>query len=173
MTLKQASRTVTLIVLLICITAGCGYRFVGRDEGLLAGRQVAVAIFANRTYRPTIEGVMTKALRAELAAATSNGSAGEAVADLLVNGVIERLSIEPVAYTAADQVKEYRLTVTASAGLTERRSGQVLWQGREIVSVDYPTNTDLAQQQNAEEAAVNAACRQLAERFRLAMATGF
>jgi outer membrane lipopolysaccharide assembly protein LptE/RlpB len=173
MTIGRSSLSAAAVAIIVCLTAGCGYRLVTHGDGLLAGRQVAVAVFANKTYRPTIEGVMAKALRAELAAATSAHMAAEASADLLVSGAVERLVVEPVAFSAADRVREYRLAVTVSAGVTDRRSGQVLWQGRESAAVDYPASADLGRQKNAEEAAVEAACRLLAERLRLAMATGF
>jgi outer membrane lipopolysaccharide assembly protein LptE/RlpB len=150
-------------VLCLLLLAGCGYRLVGGQDGLLANRPLALGQFVNKTYRANLEAELTRALQAELARRTHlvDRDSGE----LVLSGTVQALTFEPVSYTAADKVREYRVTITAAVALKERVSGRVIWQGTETGRQHFPTNADLALQRNSEQEAVAAVCRDLTERI--------
>lgn len=162
------SRLKSLLLLLaatsLLMAGGCGYFAVGERDGLLAGRPLHVAIFANRTTRPRLETVLAKSMRWEVARLSPASLVGEERADLVLGGAVTSVATAPVSYSAGDRVREYRLTLQAEASLTERRSGKVVWKGIETGQADYPVNQDLALQLNAEEAALKEASRRLSEK---------
>ena len=154
-----------LAAVFLLAAGGCGYFAVGERDGLLAGRPVNVAIFANRTTRPRLENVLAKSMRWEIARLSPASLVGEERAELILGGVVTSVATAPVSYSASDRVREYRLTLQTEAILTERRSGKVVWKGTETGEAVYPVNQDLALQLNAEEAALKEASRRLAERI--------
>ena len=149
----------------LLVAGGCGYVAVGGNDGLLAGRPVTVAIFANRTTRPKLETVLAKSLRWEVARLSPASLVSEDRAELILGGAVTSVVTAPISYSAADRVREYRLTLQAEVVLTERRSGKVLWKGTETGQAEYPVSQDLALQLNAEEAALKEASRRLSERI--------
>ncbi len=148
----------------LLLVGGCGYFAVGERDGLLAGRPLHVAIFANRTTRPRLETVLAKSMRREIARLSPASLVGEERAELILGGAVTSVVTAPVAYSASDRVREYRLTLQTDATLTERRSGKVLWKGTETGVAEYPVNQELALQLNAEEAALKEASERLSEK---------
>ncbi len=132
---------------------------------MLAGRPTAVAIFVNKTSRANLEGALTRSLIAELAPSSRGGIVTEDAAELVLSGTVEDYHSDAVAYSASDKVRQYRATMTVEAQLTEKRSGQVLWKGRETASSDYPVSAPLPLQQNSEAVAVEDICRNTAQRL--------
>jgi hypothetical protein len=70
-----------------------------------------------------------------------------------------------VAYTSIDTIKEYRVSITVKATLRDRPSQKVLWKGELTDTQTYPVFTDIALQQNAEEAAIREILRKIAQRL--------
>jgi len=89
----------------------------------------------------------------------------QAEGDLQVKGTLRSYSIRAISYTAADRAKEYRLTIDVELELLRKGGGAPLWKGLLQSSHDYPASTDLALQRDAEEAALAAASRILAQKF--------
>lgn len=154
-----------LAAISLLLVGGCGYFAVGERDGLLAGRPLHVAIFANRTTRPRLDTILARSMRMEIARLSPDSLVGEERAELILGGAVTSIITAPVAYSATDRVREYRLTLQADATLTERRSGKVLWKGTETGVAEYPVNQDLALQLNAEEAALKEASGRLSERI--------
>jgi outer membrane lipopolysaccharide assembly protein LptE/RlpB len=153
------------VPLLLLLLGGCGYRSVdwqGRDF-VAAGKKIAVPLFANKTYRPYLESIVTQAVVRELARQTGGEVVPSDRAELLLTGAVLSSATVPIAYTASDTVREYRAALTIEATLVEKKSGSVLWKGELTASQDYPTNTDLALQQNNETAAFLEIGRKLAD----------
>jgi outer membrane lipopolysaccharide assembly protein LptE/RlpB len=62
-------------------------------------------------------------------------------------------------------VREYRLTIEVELELLRKGGSAPLWKGTLQAFQDYPANTNLALQHSAEEAALVAASRILAQKF--------
>ena len=147
---------------------GCGYHHVGSMAGSHAGGKdgVHIPIFANKSYRPGLETVLTSNLVDEFARRSGGKTVDEAAAQFVLSGAVLSYSVTPVSYTAADKIREYRSTIKVVATLSDRQSGKTLWKGELSWSQDYPANSNIALQQNSEDAAVREICRRLAEQIR-------
>lgn len=157
-----------LVLLLVAALGGCGYRFTA-DSGtqLPAGQRVWVAYFQNNTVYPAASVAVKRALfdqfaamRGILPAATQDDG------DLLVEGTLTGYGTGNASYTAADIVKEYRLTL--SANIVVRRKGddkqaKPLWKGPVSAWQDYPVAATIELQRSNEDAALLAASRKLAQ----------
>lgn len=53
-------------------------------------------------------------------------------ADLLLTGVIAEYKLEPIAYDANNVIEEYRLWIRLNISLTDARTGQQLWEERQL-----------------------------------------
>lgn len=162
-------RLLLAAVLGACLaSAGCGYRPAGQGDGLqvLQGKTIAIPLFASKAYRPGLETLLTEGLVQEFAL-RSGGKVvtEEGDADLLLSGTVTAYTSNPVSYTAADQIKEYRAEMTVTVALRDRASRKVLWQASLTENQDYPVETDIALQLNREKAAIREVCRNLARRI--------
>ena len=160
-------RFVVFCLLLILGTAlgGCGYHLVGGAAGLRDGGGIHIAIFANKGYRVGVETILTSNLVDEFARGDGGKAVDEPSARLVLSGTVLSYSVAPVSYTVADKIREYRATIKVVTTLSEKESRKVLWKGELSGSQDYPANTNIALQQNAEDAAVSEICRRLAEQI--------
>jgi outer membrane lipopolysaccharide assembly protein LptE/RlpB len=159
----RTARHILLSVLALTTLCGCGYSLASRNTLLPSGQSVAVRQFANRTYQPNIEAEFRRALVSELVARGSNVT--DDVTEFVVSGEIVSLATDMSAFSAADKVAYYRVSMEVRLQLVDRRSDTVAWKGSETVVQEYPANTDLALQRNAREAAVTAACARAAQRL--------
>jgi outer membrane lipopolysaccharide assembly protein LptE/RlpB len=159
--------TCALTLAASCFLGGCGYQLAGRAtaDSLIAGKSLAIPMWSNKSYRPNLEAVLTGSLIDEFAGRTGGRVVPEGAAELILSGSVVSYYKTPVSYTAADQIKEYRSVMTIEALLTEKSSRKVLWKGSLQAGQDYPTNADLALQQNSEEAALHEIGRKLARQL--------
>ena len=157
-----------LVLLLSVVLAGCGYRFTA-DSGtrLPAGQTVWVAYVQNNTVYPAASVALKRALFDQFAALRGiMPAATPAEGDLLVEGTLTGYGAGNASYTAADIVREYRLTV--SAEITVRRKADdktvsPLWKGTVSAWQDYPVAATIEQQRSNEDGALQAASRKLAQ----------
>jgi outer membrane lipopolysaccharide assembly protein LptE/RlpB len=156
-----------LAAMLCGLLAGCGYQHAGYGSSdLLAGNKtISVPLFLNKTYRPNLEVICTASLVDEFAKRSGGKVVKEDVADLLLSGTVASYYSLPVAYTSIDTIKEYRVSITVKATLRDRPSQKVLWKGELTDTQTYPVFTDIALQQNAEEAAIREILRKIAQRL--------
>jgi outer membrane lipopolysaccharide assembly protein LptE/RlpB len=175
------------VVLSIC---GCGYRLTS-DPNLpspIAGKKISIPVFANKSYRANLGAIVAGSLVEEFARRSGGRVVTEEGADLLLTGTVISYSSNPVSYSAFDRVREYRATITVEAVLTEKSTRKVVWKGTIPWSQDYPVSrrkavflnitgavqqTDVALQQNSEEAAIREICAKLAQQFYERIAAGF
>ena len=152
-----------MALLALSLLSGCGYHSVASRDPLAGANGVNVAMFANRSYRPGLEGVLARDLVDELALRTGGRVLSASEADLELVGTIVSFASLPVSYTAKDAIKEYKVFIRVEATLREQRTQKVLWKGDLTGNQSYPVYTQLALQLNAEEAAAAQVCRNLAE----------
>ena len=160
---RPLARLGLVLLALLLLPAGCGYRMVDGGDGLIAKRTLSLGRLVNKTYRPNLEAELARALREELSRRTAQGVVDRG--ELELGGTIQSLIFEPASFTAADRVREYRIALTVELLLKEQATGRILWKGTEAGTQYFPTNGDLALQRNSEEQAVAAVCRDLAERI--------
>jgi outer membrane lipopolysaccharide assembly protein LptE/RlpB len=164
---------IIIAVMLLTSVAGCGYRAAGWSSSphAEAGKTMNIPLFINRTYKPNLEGVLANALIDEFAAKRGisiQASEGE----LTLSGQVLSYGYAATAYSGADTVEEYTSSMTVSATLRRNSNQQVLWKGTLSWSQAFPSNSDIALQQNAEEAAISEICTRLAQQLYLNLAGG-
>ncbi|RNC70102.1 MAG: molecular chaperone [Desulfuromonadales bacterium] len=155
--------TLTLMAMAAFLISGCGYHALGTVRGGTdaGGGTIEVSIFANRSYRPNIEALLTDTIVDELVSRQGKRVV-ESGGELHLSGAVLSYGTTAVSYTAADAVKEYRATITAEMTLRRNDTGRVVWKGTLAATQDYPANDDLVLQQNSEDAAIRVICRKLA-----------
>lgn len=169
-------RAWALLALVVSLVAGCGYR-VAKGGSETAGKSFEVSIFANRSYRPNIEAMLTDLLVDELVKREGE-KVVEAGGELAVSGAVLSYGTTAVSYTATaaattETVKEYRAAITTEVVLRRASTGQVLWKGALTATQDFPANDDPVLQQNSEEAAIREICRKLAREIYLHLIEDF
>ncbi len=163
------------------VLSGCGYHLSSEAQtpSLTAGKTIAIPMWRNKSYRMNLEGVMTGCMVDEFAFRSGGMVVSEDAAELLLNGTIENYITEAVAYTSVDIVREYRITMTVSATLTEKKSQKVLWKGMLSANQVYPALIDpnvpnrIALQQNNEDAALLEISRKIARELYQKMSENF
>jgi outer membrane lipopolysaccharide assembly protein LptE/RlpB len=170
-----------LVLSLSCILSGCSYHLASEEQtpSLTAGKTIAIPMWQSKSYRPNLEAVLTGSLVDEFALRSGGMVVAEDAAELLLTGTIVTYATTPLSYTSADQVREYRATMTVDATLTEKRTQKILWKGTLSASQDYPANINLAQQnrislqQDSEEAALQEISRKIAQQLFQKMSENF
>jgi outer membrane lipopolysaccharide assembly protein LptE/RlpB len=164
-----------LVLVGFLLISGCGYQLANRPDSTspFTGKTVAIPLFANMIYRPHVEAVLTQSVVDEFAQRSGGEVVAEEKAELVVNGAVTGYNSTQVAYSEFDRAKQNRLTVAAEAVLRERRTERVLWKGTLRLFQDYPASSDLALQQNSQDAALREVCRRLAEQFYQQMSSAF
>lgn len=155
------NRILALLIVLLTLS-GCGYSAVKRDASPFLGRSLHVKMFANSSYQANVEGQLRLALIDEISRSGGGEQVGEQAADLILSGDVESLDLENAAFSGSDKAMMYRVVLTVTAVLTERKSGRVLVKSRETVREVYPVNSDMALQRNSRDAAITASCREMA-----------
>jgi outer membrane lipopolysaccharide assembly protein LptE/RlpB len=156
-----------LLFLLLSSVAGCGYHLTSTQPNRFgADQKIWVPFFSNESISPTAQTVLRRAFYEEMHALRGLNPAGsEGGADLVMKARIISYSSKAVSYNAIDQAREFNLSLNVELEIV--RTGQTLplWKGQIQGSKQYPANTDLALQRNAEEQALDAAARIIAHKF--------
>lgn len=158
-------KVVLTALLALTLFSGCGYGPVVRRGPLAEANGVNVVLFANKSYRPGVEGILARDLVDEFALRTGGRVLPGDQAELELSGEILSYTTAPVSYTELDAIKEYKAVITVRATLYEQRTRKVLWKGDLAEQQVYPVNANIALQQNAEEAATAKITRRLSERI--------
>ena len=100
-------------------------------------------------------------------------SGTESEADLRINGQLRSYNIRAVSYSAADQVRDYILTIDVELSVT--RKGQVtpFWKGSVQGKQVFPANSNLSVQRSSEEAALASAARTVAQKIYMSLEQSF
>jgi len=165
--IRRIAMAAFAVVVLLCTLAGCGYRpAASAGNRLDSNHRLWVAFITNETISSTAQTVVRRALLEEAHIMRGVAPAGSLeAADLQVSGTLRSYSIGAVSYTAADHVRECRLTIEVELELRSTVDKSLAWKGALRAFQDYPANDDLALQHSAEETALKAASRKLAQKF--------
>ena len=156
-----------LLVALVWTLAGCGYRLTNSSaQQLAAGQTLWVPFIGNESVSRTAQTVIRRAVYDECHALRGLVAANsEAAADLYMKGRLVSYTNKIISYTAADRVREYKLTLDVELELYRSGTALPIWRGILQGSSTYPTNANLALQRNAEERALDAAARIISQKF--------
>jgi outer membrane lipopolysaccharide assembly protein LptE/RlpB len=162
----KISLTIFTIITLAMLT-GCGYRLAGSAENRLAsGQSIWVAFISNESVSPTAQTVIRRALLEEFHAMRGmQPAASLSDSELSVSGSLRSYATKAISYSSIDRAKEYRLTIDVVLELKRKNAATPLWKGALQAHQDFPANISLALQRSAEEAALVAASRILAQKF--------
>ncbi len=179
--MRKVFCSLAIVVCCCFLVSGCGYHLTSETQtpSLVAGKTVAIPMWRNKSYRMNLEALVTGSVINEFAMRGGGKVVAEEAADLVLSGAIENYLTTAVSYTSADLIREYRITLTIEAQLTERRSQKVLWKGKLSADQDYPALIDpnvanrIALQQNSEDAALREISRKLAQQLFQKMSENF
>jgi len=164
------------LFLIVCLfPTGCGYH-LSATSGLppaVAGKNLAIPMFTNKSYRANVGATLTESLVDEFARRSGGKVVSEESADLVLNGTVLTYATSPVSYSADDKVREYRAVMTVESTLIERNTRTVIWKGVLSWGQDYPANSDVGLQQNREEAAISEICHKVAQQVYQKISEGF
>lgn len=161
-----------MAVLALALAAGgCGYHvagFGGRVPGDITS--LSIPIFANRTAKPDIEGIITTAFVDEFNTTIEVGPSGEGIMD----GIIVRYELRPVSFSESDINQEYRLIVSVELAIyrdgprvedipEEDEGPEALWRDTVTDYEDFIVNIDdVAATRQAEADALRKIARDVA-----------
>ncbi|NOT09215.1 MAG: DUF4136 domain-containing protein [Gemmatimonadales bacterium] len=153
-------RTRGLALLLISASAasagGCLYGFSG--GGLPSGiKTVAVLPFENLTSEPAITQEITRAVREAVESRLGLRPAGEAQADAVVKGTIQRYEPDlPLSFTGGQSpeqgpsVTKRLVQITVNVQIINQREGKVIWERPGLtVQGEYDPNQEAAGRKKA------------------------
>lgn len=168
----EMRHSLVILILSLCL-GGCGYRLPNAAvTPELSGKTVRIALFGNRTFKPNIEGILTNKLIDEFSL-HSGTFVVSGDSDFIITGEILSYGASAASYSAADIVREYRATMTVEAVLRRKETQQIIWKGSVSETQIYPANTNVAFQQNSEEAALRELARAVAQKLYHHIAQGF
>lgn len=155
------------VALLLVTASGCGYHLTNSSVQRGAEqRKIWIPFFNNESISPTAQTILRRAFYEEFHAMRGVAPAvDEAGADLVMKARIVSYSSRAVSYTALDQAREFSLDLNVELEITRKEQKLPLWKGQLQGTHQYPANTNLALQRNAEEQALDAASRIIAHKF--------
>ena len=156
------------MVLLLTLPA-CGYQLAGRGAGTgnAPGKyKVFVKMFRNDSWEPLAEKDVTAALKEEIAIDGRWMLADEGDADILVDGKVTRVELEPLSYDPQERILEYRLIMHMDVKVSDIKTKKVIWKKNDFTSfADYRVTVDVTKSKIRKEEAIKYASKRFAEEF--------
>ena len=150
-----------LVLGLALLEGGCGYSLRGTLPSHL--HTVAVPVFRNLTSVPAVENFLTNAV---VNAFATNGRlrvVAPAQADAILEGDVTGYSLQSIAFDAAANVRQYRLTVTLNLRFRDVRRNEMLFQRTGFSDrADFAVPGTVAETIVATEAALQQAATDIA-----------
>jgi outer membrane lipopolysaccharide assembly protein LptE/RlpB len=151
-----------VLVLAAALTAGgCGYSLRGNLPDHI--KTVAVPVFQNRTPVPAVENFLTNAV---VNAFATNGRLRVTSvdrADSILDGEITSYNLQSIAYDAAANIRQFRLTVTLNLRFRDVRKNEVLLQRTGYADrADFAVPGTVAETITASEGALQQAATDIA-----------
>lgn len=150
----------------VLLIAGCGYHVPGQGDSWVGGdgQTLYVELIANRTAEPYLDNFVTVSLvrqfsRSRLIELTEDQSH----ADLVLSGIVSRFDSSPRAYGRDDQITDYRVSMQVAVRLSDRASGEVLWQDELTRTENFFATADKNLQLEMQSRAAREVAARLAE----------
>jgi outer membrane lipopolysaccharide assembly protein LptE/RlpB len=154
-----------LALLALCfVTSACGYALVGRASNVPEDvKRVYLRPFENRTPRPQVEQILTRAIADELVTRQRFAVASDAAAaDAEISGSVVGFAVTPVTFDNNGRAIEYEISITSQVRFRRLADDQTLWSNdRYLFRQSYPLEVSEAGYFDRE----NLAIEDVAERF--------
>jgi len=128
------------VLVLACLSVGCGYSLAGRGSFLPAYIQsVGVPLFQNNTSVFEVEQILTREVRTEFIGRGRYKVLPDATGvDAVLVGTINSIAITPASFTSDQQASRYVFTLNASIVFRDLKTDAIVWQNPALVfSEDY------------------------------------
>ncbi len=143
----------------------CGYRFA--EEGRFPGdtERLFVKVLENKTQETGVESIITAALLNELTLRkTDQLASGIDDADVVLSGIVRRVSIRTISESEPDVADERRVTVSVDLKLT-KKDGSIVWTAKDLSDFEeYRVDTDTQKTDANRTDAIRVLSRRIAER---------
>ena len=119
-----------VVLMAALAAAGCGYSTRSSlDERY---QTIAVPAFQNYSREYDLQAPLTNAIVGKFVTDGRLKVVDVEDADLLLEGVILNYGLRGLTFDADDEVSQFFVVVTAGVRLTDRRTGEILWEDREM-----------------------------------------
>lgn len=112
------------------VTGGCAYTTKSSLDPKY--QTIYVASFYDKTRNHGLQAPLTNAIARKFTHDTRLELVKEEQADLKLEGVILDYSLKGLTYDARDEVTQFLAVVTAGVRVTDLRSGEVLWEEKQM-----------------------------------------
>ncbi|MBI3811668.1 MAG: LptE family protein [Nitrospirae bacterium] len=156
----------TPYALFLTVLAGCGYHLAGSNRLPSNIRTIAVPVFYNETFEPSVENTITTAVKQEFLTNSRLAVVNDPEeADLVLKGKIVSFGLTPLTFDRSKSVVlEYRVRIRVEVAIENRRTQKVLWKDAGMESsAEYAINPDTAANRVAQDHAIAEAGKQFAE----------
>lgn len=155
--MRRIPGLVPFLLVSALFSGGCLYKFTG--GGLPAGiRTVAVLPFDNLTPEPTLTQEISKAVREAVESRLGLRAAGEAQADAVVTGTIQRYDPDlPLAFTGqtttrVTEVTKRMVQITVNVTIMDQKAQKILWERKGLlVQGEYDPGREIEGRRRALE----------------------
>ena len=164
-----------LVVLILAVTAACGYHLRGTGSSLPPGvRTMSIPVFKNLTTRYELDIKLTRAVINEMVTRGKVSVEADAEkADAVLEGEVASFTATPVAFTGQTRADRYTITVTARVVLRDRASRKALFSNPAFVYVeeyDVPPGRDF---DSVQAEAIDRVAEKFARSLVVAILEGF
>ena len=145
---RLSIRVVAVFVLLLSVQtvqSGCGYRVASSNRLTTGIKVIAVLPFENETTTFKVEQMLTQSvIRALVEKSSYRVTRDPAKADGILQGVISRVTANPVIFGEETFGSTFLVTLNARVELRERQTGKILFKNDEyIFREQYIINVDV------------------------------
>jgi len=178
-TLARSALCGILFLMSYCVS-GCGYHpltsTVVHDAATV--KSIYIPVFVNRSYRATLEAFLANSITEQFARRRGEWRITGEGAEYLLSGVIISYDLTPVAYNyrealQLETVAEYRAAITTEITLKKSGARDIIWKRRLSLYQNFPANSDIAVQQNSEDAAIQEVCQKLSQDIYVSLSNDF
>ena len=168
MKLMRTHFSLFIIIFLLLVGMGCGYRFAGEGFGPSPEIQsIAIPTFTNGTYEAGIETIVTNSLLAELIRDGRIKVVSEGEADAIMQGTVTSYTTSSVAYDPSGVVLEYRAWISLDVAVRRGKKGAILWSKRGLTESDvYRVSSEILLTEADKDRAIEKISTELARRIR-------
>jgi len=165
-----------IALFVLCLTAfsltGCGYHISGKSGKMPEDiKALTIPVFVNATTKPDIEGIITSSFISEFVTTVNVNDE----AAYVMNGVITSYSLNGVSFTGKDITQEYRLSVSVSVNIKDKKDGRIIWENKSIKDYeDFKVDTaDVTHTEEVEIASFKKLTKDMARIVKERMLEGF
>ena len=159
------SKYISLIFLIACLSAACGYRFAEKRGFPGDTERLFVKVLENKTQETGVESLITAALLNELTLRkTDELASGIDDADVVLSGIVSLVTIRTISESEPGVADERRVTVSVDLKLT-KKDGSIVWAAKDLSDFEeYLVDTDTEQTDANRRNAIRVLSKRIAER---------